>query len=59
MTETTEFIYKRTPRGLVLDPVTVQVQPPTKVVHEVDEVKFLNQNPDSIGPPIETPRSYV
>ncbi len=59
MTETTEFIYKRTPRGLVLDPVTVQVQPPTKVVHEVDEVKFLNQNPDSIGPPIEDPRSYV
>ncbi len=59
MTETTEFVYKRTPRGLVLDPVTVQVQPPTKVVHEVDEVKFLNQNPDSIGPPIEDPRSYV
>ena len=59
MTETTEFVYKRTPRGLVLDPITVQVQPPTKIIHEVDEVKFLNQNPDSIGPPIETPRSYV
>ena len=59
MTETTEFVYKRTPRGLVLDPITVQVQPPQKVVHEVDEVKFLNQNPDSIGPPIEDPRSYV
>ena len=59
MTEATEFVYKRTPRGLVLDPITVQVQPPTKVVHEVDEVKFLNQNPDSIGPPIEDPRSYV
>ena len=59
MTEATEFVYKRTSRGLVLDPITVQVQPPTKIIHEVDEVKFLNQNPDSIGPPIETPRSYV
>jgi len=59
MTESTEFVYKRTSQGLVLDPITVQVQPPTKIVHEVDEVKFLNQNPDSIGPPIEDPRSYV
>ena len=59
MTEVTEFVYKRTPEGLVLDPITVIETPPRKEVHEVDEVKFLNQNPDSIGPPRENPRSYV
>ena len=59
MTEVTEFVYKRTPQGLILDPITVIETPPRKEVHEVDEVKFLNQNPDSIGPPRENPRSYV
>lgn len=55
----TEVIYKKENGGLVADAITVLEQPPREEVESVDEVKFFNQNPDSIGPPREQPRSYV